>query len=95
MLNRLSGQSSESSKYVATFDISKVFAYLASLPLNSDLSLQLLSYKTLFLLTASSLSSMSSVSRLGSNVEFFEVPNYLFFDLLTRCFLGTCSHVVT
>ena len=60
-------------KYVNTFDITNVFTYISNLPPNSDLSLTLLTYKTLFLLTASSLSRMSSVSRLGSSVQFFTV----------------------
>ena len=61
-------------KYVNTFEITIVF--IANLPTNSDLSLTLLSYKTLFLLIASSLSRLSSVARLGSDVQFFKVCTF-------------------
>ena len=60
-------------KYVATFDISKVFSFIKTLPPNSELSLKLLSFKTLFLLTASSISRVSSIQRLGPDVQFFKV----------------------
>ena len=60
-------------KYVATFDINRVFTFIKTLPPNSELSLKLLTFKTLFLLTASSISRVSSIQRLGPDVQFFEV----------------------
>ena len=64
-------------KYVHTFDISLVFAYISSLPPNKELSLKLLSWKTLFLLTSSTISRLSSLARLGSQLLVFEVSKYL------------------
>ena len=43
-------------RYVATFDVTLVLDYLKSLPANPQLSLKLLTYKTLFLLTVASIS---------------------------------------
>ena len=60
-------------KYIATFDISKVFAFIKTLPPNTDLTLKQLSFKTLFLLTSASISRMSSVGRLGPSLQVFEV----------------------
>ena len=60
-------------KYVATYDITKVFGYLQSLPNNESLNLKLLTLKTLFLLTTSIISRVSSVSRLGPDLLVFKV----------------------
>ena len=60
-------------KYVHTFDISLVLDYIRSLPTNKELSLKLLSWKTLFLLTSSTISRLSSLARLGSQLLVFEV----------------------
>ena len=60
-------------RYVATFDISQVFSFLKTWPTNTDLSLKQLSLKTLFLLTAASISRMSSVGRLGPDLQVYEV----------------------
>ena len=65
-------------KYKTTFDITVVLTYLQSLPNNKDLSLKLLSYKALFLLTISSISRMSSAARLGSNLLVCKVRYFLF-----------------
>ena len=65
-------------KYVATYDITKVFGYLQSLPSNESLSLKLLTLKTLFLLTTS---IISRVSRLGPDLLLFKVR--VFFKFLT------------
>ena len=66
-------------KYVATYDITKVFGYLQSLPSNESLSLKLLTLKTLFLLTTSIISRVSSVSRLGPDLLLFKVGVFLKF----------------
>ena len=55
-------------QYQSTFDIVPVLAYVQSLP-TASLSLKLLSFKTLFLTTYSSISRMSSMARLGSSLE--------------------------
>ena len=56
-------------KYRQTYDIVPVLNYVASLePLNS-LSLKLLTYKTIFLLITSTISRVSSIARLGAEVE--------------------------
>ena len=65
-------------KYVNTFDISIVFSFLQSLPANEDLDLKLLSYKTLFLLTSSTISRLSSLSRLGPDLRIFKVRFVMF-----------------
>ena len=58
-------------KYHATYDIQLVFTHIKSLqPL---LTLKELTYKTLFLLTASSISRMSSVSVLGPKLLVYKV----------------------
>ena len=57
----------------ATIDISQFFAYIKTLPPNAELSLKQLSFKTLFLLTAASISRMSSVGWLGPDLQVFEV----------------------
>lgn len=51
-------------KYQATFDIIPVLEYVRSLP-TATISLQLLSFKTLFLTIYSSISRVSSIARLG------------------------------
>ena len=79
-------------KYKTTYDISVVFTYLQSLPNNRDLSLKLLSYKALFLLTISSISRMSSAARLGSNLLVCKVRYFLFSisnHILTLLFTGS------
>ena len=60
-------------KYRSTYDISIVFDYIVALPENCLLSLKSLSFKTLFLLTASIISRVSSVARLGSRIHFNQV----------------------
>ena len=56
-------------KYRSAFDISPVLSYIASLEPLDTLSLKLLTYKTLFLVTNCTLSRVSSVSRLMAEVE--------------------------
>ena len=63
-------------KYMTTFDICRVFTHIQSLPPNEELSLKTLSFKTLFLLTAATISRMSSVCRLGPVLRVFEVSYY-------------------
>ena len=60
-------------KYQTTFDIQMVFDYIKSLQPNPLLSLKLLTYKTLFLLTSSSISRVSSVSVLGPDILVYKV----------------------
>ena len=55
-------------KISATFDIVPVLAYVQSLP-TTNISLQLLSFKTLFLTVYSSISRVSSVARLGPSLQ--------------------------
>ena len=50
-----------------------VFDYIKSLKPNPLLSLKLLTYKTLFLLTSSSISRVSSVSVLGPDILVYKV----------------------
>ena len=54
-------------KYQSTFDIVPVLAYVRSLP-TASISLQQLSFKTLFLTIYSSISRVSSVARLGPSL---------------------------
>ena len=70
-------------KYISTFDISVVFSYIQSLPQNEQLSLKLLSFKTLFLLTASTISRLSSLNRLGPELLVFEVRLFNVFNQFT------------
>lgn len=65
-------------KYKTTYDITIVLNHLKSLPNNSDLTLKLLSYKALFLLTIVTLSRMSTAARLGSNLLVCKVRYLLF-----------------
>ena len=60
-------------KYIATFDITKVFGHIQTLPPNEELSIKLLTLKTLFLLTSATISRVSSLSRLGPTLSVFEV----------------------
>ena len=62
-------------KYKTTFDITVVLDYIKTLPRNPELSLKLLSFKALFLLTVCSLSRVSSVSRLGPELLANKVRN--------------------
>ena len=55
-------------KYQSTFDIVPVLAYVQSLP-TTTISLQLLTFKTLFLTIYSSISRVSSVARLGPSLQ--------------------------
>ena len=77
-------------KYVATFDISKVFGFLKTWPMNTDLSLKQLSFKTLFLLTAASISRLSSVGRLGPDLQVYEVSKFFdqYFTYFTYLFFS-------
>ena len=65
-------------KYRSTYDISKVFDYLITLPENCNLNLKMLSLKTVFLLTASLISRVSSIARLGPRIHLHEVSGKLF-----------------
>ena len=56
-------------KYRQTFDIVPVLDYVASLTPIDSLSLKLLTYKTIFLLSFASISRVSSLARLGAAVE--------------------------
>ena len=60
-------------KYINTFDVSLVFTYIARLPTNEALTLKQLTFKTLFLLTSSTISRLSSVGRLGPQLLVYEV----------------------
>ena len=64
-------------RYVATFDVTLVLDYLKSLPANPQLSLKLLTYKTLFLLTVASISRVSSMAKLGPNLSIFKVGSLI------------------
>ena len=55
-------------KYQSTFDMVPVLAYVQSLP-TTGISLQLLTFKTLFLTIYSSISRVSSVARLGPSLQ--------------------------
>ena len=55
-------------QYKSTFDIVPVMAYIKSLP-TASISLQLLSFKALFLAIYSSISRVSSMSRLAPSLE--------------------------
>lgn len=70
-------------KYVATFDITKVFAYLQSLPPNEEISLKFLTLKCMFLLTTAIISRVSSVNRLGSELLVYKVSCVLISYFLT------------
>ena len=78
-------------KYRSTFDISKVFLYLLNQPNNDNLSLKQLTYKTLFLLISASISRVSSVSRLGTRIQFNEDSCVI--DLITLEKQGRPGHV--
>ena len=60
-------------KYINTFDVSLVFTYIARLPTNEALTLKQLTFKTLFLLTSSTISRLSSMGRLGPQLLVYEV----------------------
>ena len=60
-------------KYTVTFDVSVVLDYIKKLPTNPQLSLKMLTYKTLFLLTVASISRVSSIAKLGPNLSVFKV----------------------
>ena len=64
-------------KYVTTFDITKVFAYIQSLPPNEDMGLKFLTLKCMFLLTTAIISRVSSVSRLGPELLVYKVSSSL------------------
>ena len=55
-------------QYQSTFDIVPVLAYIQSLP-TANLSLQLLSFKALFLTIYSSISRVSSMARLAPSFQ--------------------------
>ena len=57
-------------KYINTFDVSLVFTNIARLPTNDALMLKQLTFKTLFLLTTSTISRLSSMGRLGHSYLF-------------------------
>ena len=56
-------------KYKTTFDISILLNFLSALPPNNMLDLKMLSYKTLLLTIYATLSRVSSISRLGPDIE--------------------------
>ena len=56
-------------KYAATFDISPVLAYISSLEPLANLSLKMLTFKTFFLISFCTLCRVSSVARLGPDVQ--------------------------
>ena len=60
-------------KYKTTYDVSIVLDYIKSLPPNSELSLKMLSYKALFLITIATISRVSSVRSFGSSLQYFQV----------------------
>lgn len=64
-------------KYKHTYDVSLVLNYIKSLPQNGQLSLKMLSIKTLFLLIVSSISRVSSVARLGPDLLVYKVRKKL------------------
>ena len=77
-------------KYVKTFDISRVFRFLKTLPTNDELSLKQLSLKALFLLTAASISRVSSVARLGPSLRVFEVTFHFLFTFIYTLIQDHC-----
>ena len=70
-------------KYKSAFDIVPVLAYFAEQPTN-DLPLKLLVYKTLFLTVYSSLSRVSSISRLGPEIIMQQESIILHFTSLEK-----------
>ena len=78
-------------RYKSTFDISPVLDYVASLQPLESLDLKTLTLKTFFLVTNSSLSRVSSVSKLRCEVEMCKVmiSNYCMNTYLT--FSGWCN----
>ena len=62
-------------RYNSTFDISPVLDYVASLEPLASLNLKMLTLKTFFLVTFCTLSRVSSVERLGPEVERTSVCN--------------------
>ena len=69
-------------KYKHTYDITMVLDYLKSLPPNSELTLRQLSMKTLFLLIMSTISRVSSVSRLGPELLVYKVGSLPLYSIL-------------
>ena len=63
-------------KYKSTYDVSIVLEYLKSLPANPQLSMKMLTYKTLFLLTVATISRVSSISKLGPTLSVHQVSLY-------------------
>lgn len=60
-------------KCINTFVVSLVFTYIVRLPTNEALTLKQLTFKTLFLLTSSTISRLSSMGRLGPQLLVYEV----------------------
>ena len=60
-------------KYKETYDVTIVLNYLKNLAPNPQLPLKLLSYKSLFLLTVSTISRVSSVAQLGPDISIHKV----------------------
>ena len=63
-------------KYKKTYDISPVLSYIASLHPLESLNLKKLTFKTMFLLSFSSLSRVSSLARLRCDVEETQVITF-------------------
>ena len=72
-------------KYRRTFDITPVLNYISGLEPLEELSLKNLTYKAFFLLSFSSLSRVSSVSRLRRDVEETQVQRWDYIELLLTC----------
>ena len=70
-------------KYKSAFDIVPVLVYFADQP-TCDLPLKLLVYKTLFLTVYSSLSRVSSISRLGPDIILQQESAVLHFTSLEK-----------
>ena len=64
-------------KYKTTYDVSIVLDYIKSLPTNSELSLKMLSYKALFLITIATISRVSSIAKLGPTLSVLKVSLFL------------------
>ena len=75
-------------KYIATFDIEPVLRYVANLEPLATLSLKMLSLKSAFLMSFSTLSRVSSLCRMGPNVQYGRVSifYYIIFSIYIHFF---------
>ena len=77
-------------RYKSTFDISPVLDYVASLEPLDSLNLKMLTYKAFFLVSNCTLSRMSSVAKLMSEVEKSKVFTMKLISLYLPCIFQDC-----